>query len=68
MKMGMQQHFSFFDRFEELVWDRVGMPPRSSAIDVEQIRQNTYERIADTMFEMNRFVVGQKPDGRSLLA
>jgi hypothetical protein len=30
-------------------------------VDVEQIRQNTYERIADTMFEMNRFVVDKNP-------
>jgi len=61
VKMGQQQDFSFFDHFEELLWDRVGMPPRSSAVDVEQIRQNTYERIADTMFEMNRFVVDKNP-------
>jgi len=61
VKMGLQDDFSFFDRFEELLWDRVGMPPRSSIVDVEQIRQNTYERIADTMFEMNRFVVDKNP-------
>ena len=61
VKMGLQDDFSFFDRFEELLWDRVGMPPRSLAVDVEQIRQSTYERIADTMFEMNRFVVDKNP-------
>jgi hypothetical protein len=61
VKMGFQDDFSFFDHFEELLWDRVGMPPRSFAVDVEQIRQNTYERIADTMFEMNRFVVDKNP-------
>jgi hypothetical protein len=61
VKMGLQQDFSFFDHFEELLWDRIGTPPRNFAIDVEQIRQNTYERIADTMFEMNRFVVDKNP-------
>lgn len=61
VKMGAQQDFSFFDHFEELLWDRIGTPPRNFAIDVEQIRQNTYERIADTMFEMNRFVVEKNP-------
>jgi len=61
VKMGLQQDFSFFDHFEELLWDRIGIPPRNFAIDVEQIRQNTYERIADTMFEMNRFVVDKNP-------
>ncbi len=61
VKMGFQKNFAFFDRFEELLWDRIGTPPRNSAADVEQIRQNTYERIADTMFEMNRFVVDKNP-------
>ena len=61
VKMGAQQDFSFFDHFEELLWDRIGTPPRNFAIDVEHIRQNTYERIADTMFEMNRFVVEKNP-------
>ncbi|HMF46627.1 MAG TPA: alpha/beta hydrolase [Candidatus Udaeobacter sp.] len=61
VKMGVQQDFSFFDHFEELLWERIGTPPRNFAIDVEQIRQNTYERIADTMFEMNRFVVEKNP-------
>jgi hypothetical protein len=61
VKLGLQQDFSFFDHFEELLWDRIGTPPRNFAIDVEQIRQNTYERIADTMFEMNRFVVDKNP-------
>src|SRR5262249_40023479 len=61
VKMGGQQDFSFFDHFEELLWERIGTPPRNFAIDVEQIRQNTYERIADTMFEMNRFVVEKNP-------
>jgi pimeloyl-ACP methyl ester carboxylesterase len=61
VKMGFQQDFAFFDRFEELLFDRIGIPPRNFAVDVEQIRQNTYERIADTMFEMNRFVVDKNP-------
>jgi len=61
VKTGLQQDFSFFDHFEELLWDRIGTPPRNFAVDVEQIRQNTYERIADTMFEMNRFVVDKNP-------
>ena len=61
VKMGFQQSFSFFDHFEELLYDRVGAPPRNFAVDVEQIRQQTYERIADTMFEMNRFVVDKNP-------
>jgi len=61
VKMGLQQDFSFFDHFEELLFDRIGVPPRNFAVDVEQIRQSTYERIADTMFEMNRFVVDKNP-------
>ena len=61
VKIGEQQGFSFFDHFEELLWDRIGTPPRNFAIDVEQIRQSTYDRIADTMFEMNRFVVDKNP-------
>ena len=61
VKMGGQQDFAFFDHFEELLYDRIGTPPRNFAVDVEQIRQNTYERIADTMFEMNRFVVEKNP-------
>src|SRR5215831_10674486 len=40
VKMGLQQDFSFFDRFEELLWNRLGTPPRNFATDVEQIRQN----------------------------
>lgn len=61
VKMGAQQDFSFFDHFEELLYDRIGAPPRNFAVDVEQIRQSTTERIADTMFEMNRFVVDKNP-------
>ena len=61
VKMGAQDNFSFFDHFEELLYDRIGAPPRSFALDAEQIRQSTYERIDDTMFEMNRFVVDKNP-------
>src|SRR5262249_32754816 len=61
VKMGEQGNFSFFDHFEELLWDRIGTPPRNFAVDVEQIRQNTAERIDDTVFEMNRFVVDKNP-------
>jgi hypothetical protein len=61
VKMGLQENFSFFDHIEELLWDRIGPPPRKFAIDVEQIRQSTHERIDDTIFEMNRFVVDKNP-------
>jgi len=61
VKMGAQQNFSFFDHFEELLFDRIGTPPRSSAANVEQIRQSTQERIQDTIFEMNKFVVDKNP-------
>jgi pimeloyl-ACP methyl ester carboxylesterase len=61
VKMGLQKDFSFFDQFEELLYDRIGTPPRSLAADVEQIRQSTYERIDDTLFEMNRFVIDKNP-------
>ena len=61
VKMGLQQNFSFFDRFEELLFDRIGTPPRDPAADIAQVRQSTYDRIADTMFEMNRFVVDKNP-------
>ena len=61
VKMGAQQGFSFFDHFEELLFDRIGTPPRTSAANVEQIRQSTQERIQDTIFEMNKFVVDKNP-------
>src|SRR6266513_732931 len=61
VKMGAQQDFSFFDHFEELLFDRIGTPPRNSAANVEQIRQSTQERIQDTIFEMNKLVVDKNP-------
>ncbi len=61
VKMGAQQDFSFFDLFEELLFDRIGTPPRNSAANVEQIRQSTQERIQDTIFDMNKFVVDKNP-------
>src|SRR3954469_11649065 len=61
VKMGEQKDFSFFDRFEQLLFDRVGVPPRSLSADVEQIRQSTFDRINSTIFEMNRFVVDRNP-------
>jgi pimeloyl-ACP methyl ester carboxylesterase len=61
VKMGAQDHFSFFDHFEELLFDRIGTPPRSSVANLEQIRQSTQERIQDTIFEMNKFVVDKNP-------
>src|SRR3954471_15927622 len=61
VKMGEQKDFSFFDRFEELLFDRIGVPPRSLSADVEQIRQSTFDRITSTIFEMNRFVVDRNP-------
>ena len=61
VKMGEQKDFSFFDHFEQLLYDRVGVPPRSLAANVEQIRQSTFDRINATIFEMNRFVVDRNP-------
>lgn len=61
VKMGLQKDFSFFDHFEELLFARIGAPPRDFAANVEQIRQNTEERIQDAVFEMNKFVVDKKP-------
>jgi pimeloyl-ACP methyl ester carboxylesterase len=61
VKMGEQGHFSFFDRFEQLLFDRIGVPPRSLVADVEQIRQSTFDRINSTIFEMNRLVVDRNP-------
>ena len=61
VKMGAQQDFSFFDHFEELLFDRIGTPPRNSAANVEQIRQTTNDRIDNTVFEMNKFVVDKNP-------
>src|SRR4051794_17844513 len=43
VKMGAQAGFAFFDRFEELLFDRVGVPPRSLAANAEQIRQSTHD-------------------------
>jgi pimeloyl-ACP methyl ester carboxylesterase len=61
VKVGGQQDFSFFDHFEELLFDRIGTPPRNSAAKVEQIRQTTNDRIDHTVFEMNKFVVDENP-------
>ncbi len=61
VKMGAQDTFTFFDHFEELLFDRVGVPPRSLAANAEQIRQSTHDRIEDTIFEMNKFVVDKNP-------
>jgi len=61
VKMGEQKDFSFFDRFEELLFNRIGVPPRSLSADVEQIRQSTFDRINSTIFEMNKFVVDRNP-------
>jgi hypothetical protein len=61
VKMGEQDDFSFFDRFEQLLFDRIGVPPRSLSADVEQIRQSTFDRINSTIFEMNKFVVDRNP-------
>jgi pimeloyl-ACP methyl ester carboxylesterase len=60
-RMGEQKDFSFFDRFEQLLFSRIGVPPRSLSADVEQIRQSTFDRINSTIFEMNRFVVDKNP-------
>jgi hypothetical protein len=61
VKMGEQKNFSFFDRFEQVLFDRIGVPPRSLSADVEQIRQSTFDRINSTIFEMNKFVVDKNP-------
>jgi pimeloyl-ACP methyl ester carboxylesterase len=61
VKMGSQDAFSFFDHFEELLFDRIGVPPRNVAANIEQIRQSTHDRIEDTIFEMNKFVVDKNP-------
>jgi len=61
VKMGAQGAFAFFDHFEELLFDRIGVPPRNLAANIEQIRQNTHDRIEDTIFEMNKFVVDKNP-------
>jgi pimeloyl-ACP methyl ester carboxylesterase len=61
VKMGGQQDFSFFDHFEELLFDRIGTPPRNPSANVEQIRQTTNDRIGNTVFEMNKFVVDKNP-------
>src|SRR5262245_14401926 len=61
IKMGEQKDFSFFDRFEHLLFDRIGVPPRNLSADVEQIRQSAFDRINSTIFEMNKFVVDRNP-------
>jgi hypothetical protein len=61
VKMGAQQDFSFSDHFEELLFDRIGTPPRNSAANIEQIRQITNDRIDHTVFEMNKLVVDKNP-------
>lgn len=60
-RMGEQGDFSFFDRFEQLLFDRIGVPPRSLGTNVEQIRQSTFDRINSTVFEMNKLVVDRNP-------
>src|SRR6478735_8620551 len=61
VKLGSQDGFAFFDHFEELLFDRIGVPPRNLAANLEQIRQSTHDRIEDTIFEMNKFVVDKNP-------
>jgi hypothetical protein len=61
VKMGAQEEFTFLDHFEELLFERIGVPPRNSAANVEQKRQRTNLRIEDAVFEMNRFVVDKNP-------
>jgi hypothetical protein len=61
VKMGEQKGFSFFDRFEQLLFDRIGVPPRNLSVNIEQIRQSTFDRINSTIFEMNKFVVDRNP-------
>ena len=61
VKMDEQKDFSFFDRFEQLLFDRIGVPPRNLSADVEHIRQSTFDRINTTIFEMNKFVVDRNP-------
>jgi hypothetical protein len=61
VKIGAQDTFSFFDHFEELLFDRIGVPPRDLAANAEQIRQSTHDRIEDTIFEMNKFVIDKNP-------
>jgi hypothetical protein len=61
VKIGSQDAFSFFDHFEELLFERIGVPPRGLVADAEQIRQNTHDRIEDTIFEMNKFVIDKNP-------
>ena len=57
VKMGAQDAFFFSDHFEELLFDRIGVPPRSLAANAEQVRQNARDRIDAEIFEMNKFVV-----------
>ena len=61
VKMGAQDAFSFFNHFEELLFDRIGVPPRGLAANVEQIKQNTHDHIEEQIFEMNKFVVEKNP-------
>lgn len=61
VKMGAQDAFSFSEHFEELLFDRIGVPPRNLAANVEQVRQNTRDRIDAEIFEMNKFVVDKNP-------
>jgi len=61
VKIGAQDDFSFFDHFEELLFDRIGVPPRNLSANAEQIRQNTHDRIEDSIFEMNKFVIEKNP-------
>jgi pimeloyl-ACP methyl ester carboxylesterase len=61
VKMGDQKNFSFFDRFEQLLFNRIGVPPRNLSANIEQIRQSTFDRISSTIFEMNRLVVDRSP-------
>jgi hypothetical protein len=61
VKIGAQDGFSFTNHFEELLFDRIGVPPRSFAGNAEQIRQNTHNQIQEQIFEMNKFVVEKNP-------
>lgn len=61
VKLGQQSRYFDLARFEELLWDRIGIPPRSGGAEREQLARNIRDTVAEKVHEMNRFVAEKDP-------
>ena len=61
VKAGEQERYDHSARFEEMLWDRLGLPPRSGIAEREQLARAIHESVAGKVHEMNRFVAEKNP-------